>query len=68
MHGMIKRLFPDKGFGFLRGEDGVERFFHREDCLTDFTALHDGLAVEFGDAPPGRKGPRAKDVRAIAED
>ena len=32
MDGVIKKLMADKGFGFIRGTDGVERFFHRQDC------------------------------------
>ena len=28
MNGTVKRLVTDKGFGFLLGADGVERFFH----------------------------------------
>ncbi len=29
MKGTIKTLVTDRGFAFLRGEDGKEYFFHR---------------------------------------
>ena len=28
--GKIKRLMKDRGFGFIRGNDGQEVFFHRQ--------------------------------------
>ena len=63
MQGQIKRLFLDKGFGFLKGEDGTERFFHRESCLTSFAELREGDTVTFIEGPPGRKGPRADRIQ-----
>ena len=31
MVGVIKRLFVERGFGFIAGVDGVDRFFHLRD-------------------------------------
>jgi len=31
MIGTVIRVFLDKGFGFIRGEDGLSRFIHASD-------------------------------------
>lgn len=63
MTGTIKKLVGDKGFGFIRGEDGVEYFFHRSGVAAgeDFGRLKEGDSVSFLSAE-GQKGPRAVDV------
>ena len=64
-HGTIARLLIDKGFGFIRDENGVEHFFHRSAIRgAVFELLREGPRVEFvnEDSP---KGPRAADVRLI---
>jgi CspA family cold shock protein len=66
MDGVIKKLMADKGFGFIRGTDGVERFFHRQDCESPFEEMEEGRSVTFAEGRPGPKGPRA-DVVRIAE-
>lgn len=66
MTGSVKKLVQDRGFGFIKGEDGREYFFHlsamRERGV--FDSLKEGDAVTFEkDAPKeGSKGPRAADV------
>jgi len=65
MTGTIKRLIADKGFGFLRAEQGgQEFFFHRSGVLGQFEDLHEGDRVEFEEGQAGAKGPRADRVRA----
>jgi CspA family cold shock protein len=62
--GTVKRVVPDRGFGFLSAnQDGAEYFFHRSAC-DQFDAMCVGTAVTFtpGNGP---KGPRAESV-AIA--
>jgi CspA family cold shock protein len=63
MSGTISRLLSDKGFGFIRGEDGTEYFMHRS-AVRDavFEQLREGQHVLF-DAGQGAKGPRAENVR-----
>jgi CspA family cold shock protein len=64
MNGTISRLLTDKGFGFIKGEDGQEYFMHRS-AVRDgsvFEQLREGQAVTF-DAGQGEKGPRAENVR-----
>ena len=64
MNGTISRLLSDKGFGFIKGDDGQEYFMHRT-AVRDgsvFEQLRDGQPVTF-DAGQGDKGPRAENVR-----
>jgi CspA family cold shock protein len=68
MKGTIKRLFKDRGFGFIRAEDGREIFFHRTAIVgTVFESLTEGQSVEFDVEKNPRdsraKGPRAVNVR-----
>jgi CspA family cold shock protein len=63
MNGEIKRVFIDKGFGFIRGEDGADYFLHRSACHgVLFESLDEGQRVTF-DVSRGPKGPRAENVR-----
>jgi CspA family cold shock protein len=66
MEGTIKRLIRDRGFGFIRAEDGQEVFFHRSALQDlDFDGLHEGDKVEF-ELERGNKGLRAVRVRGHA--
>jgi CspA family cold shock protein len=67
--GVIKKLVPDRGFGFISGEGG-DVFFHHSVVLDGgFDNLQDGQAVEYeleqeGSGSRGRgKGPRASSVK-----
>lgn len=63
MHGTIKRMITDKGFGFIAARDATEYFFHRSACIAArFDELREGQAVSF-DVGQGPKGPRAENVR-----
>lgn len=64
--GHIVRLRNDRGFGFVRGNDGREMFFHLRDVRGSrlFNELQPGDAVSFEeDFSP--KGPCARNVEAI---
>jgi cold shock CspA family protein len=66
-HGVIQRIVPEEGFGFLR-EGQREYFFHRTGLNgTAWEELAVGLPVEFsvGDNEGDRPGehPRAVNVR-----
>jgi CspA family cold shock protein len=64
--GRIKKIIPDRGFGFVRADDGNEVFFHRTELtLADFDRLEEGQAVEF-DIVDSPKGPRARNLRAAS--
>jgi len=66
VRGRVKKLVPDRGFGFVRGDDGKEVFFHRSGLgPNDYDALSEGDLVEYV-VQEGPRGPRAENVRAIA--
>lgn len=63
--GRVKKLVPERGFGFVRGEDGKEVFFHRSGLGTnDYDSLSEGDVVEYV-VQEGPRGPRAENVRAV---
>lgn len=65
MKGTIKRLIKDRGFGFIRAEDGRKIFFHRT-AIKDpnFESLMEGQFVEF-DVEKISKGSEARGPRAV---
>jgi CspA family cold shock protein len=64
MLGKIRRIM-DRGYGFIRGDDGKDYFFHRSSVEgTTFEALSEGQSVEFDvEADRRGRGPRATRVR-----
>lgn len=60
-NGVIKRFSNKKGYGFITGRDGVDRFFHFADAAPGFTPKT-GAFVLF-DPQDHQKGPRAVNVR-----
>lgn len=65
--GRIKKMVRDRGFGFIRGEDGKEVFFHRSGLnASDYDALNEGDFVEYV-VQEGPRGARAEHVRGVAE-
>ena len=68
MTGHVKNLVVKRAFGFIRGEDGKEHFFHKDDFIghwddlvTDVEAK-EKVNVEF-EVVSSPKGPRASKVR-----
>ncbi len=65
LKGRIKKMVRDRGFGFIRGDDGKEVFFHRSGLMgADYDALSEGDAVEYV-VQDGPRGPRAENVRNV---
>jgi cold shock CspA family protein len=70
MTGTIKKIIPDKHYGFIRDAHGIEYFFHKDACKIlweDFVSdFHGGMIieVEFDDFS-GARGPRAENVRRV---
>lgn len=61
--GTIKKLM-DKGFGFIKGENGELFFHHSSVTNSDFDSLREGQEVEYTEGV-GPKGPRAENVTVI---
>ena len=65
--GKIKKLVRDRGFGFVRGDDGKEVFFHRSGLgAQDYDSLSEGDVVEYV-VQEGPRGARAENVRAVSD-
>ena len=60
MEGQVKWFSEQKGFGFIVGDDGEERFFGVRD-ITGVDLPHNGDVVMFEPAD-GAKGPKATHV------
>jgi cold shock CspA family protein len=72
MKGIVVRAFDEKGFGFIKAEDGKEYFFHRSETGGNFERIvmwtERGLKVRVTfEIVPSQKGPRASNV-SLSED
>lgn len=67
MTGTIKKLCSDRGFGFIKNQNGRDIFFHAKNLANcEFTDIQEGLPVEF-DEEPGKEGKtKAVNVRVVA--
>jgi cold shock CspA family protein len=57
MSGTVIRVLHDKGYGFLRGTDGISRFFEAREVFPSiaFDRMQSGQSVQFIPAH-GQKG------------
>ena len=62
--GKVKWYDPEKGFGFLTRDDGVEVFVHSSALPSGTSELKAGQRVEFG-IVDSRKGPQALQLRLL---
>jgi len=60
-----KRVVPERGFGFITGEDGQEYFFHRTGLISSLSieTLTSHQRVSF-EVESTDKGPRASQIRS----
>ena len=61
--GTVKWFNANKGYGFIKPEDGKDVFVHISAIQGD-GSLDEGQAVEF-DITQGQKGPQAANVRPV---
>lgn len=77
MKGVVTKVFYNKGFGFVKGDDGVSRFFHASFVIPEvaFDTLAVGTEVTFepqqiepgnSDSEKGN-GARAIDVKKVVK-
>jgi len=60
--GHVARIFYEEGYGFIRGQDDVERYFHRDNVIDpSFDLLQVGNEVKFIEEL-GAETPQAKRV------
>lgn len=65
LRGVICKLFPQEGYGFILQEGGGEVYFHRNAVHgMKFEELEDGREVAFN-VEPGEKGPQATTVNPV---
>lgn len=62
LRGTVTSVYGEKGYGFLQGADGQQRFFHATASEADLRNLRPGDDVSFIPTQ-GPKGPRAIEVR-----
>jgi ribosomal subunit interface protein len=63
--GVVAKVFPDRGYGFIETEDGREVYFHRNSLLgAGFDKLALGTKVRFAEED-GDKGPQASTVHIL---
>lgn len=67
MTGTVKMVNPEKGFGFIKPDEGKhDLFFHVKDCNADvdFKELKEGDALQF-DVVDAERGPKAVEVSLL---
>ncbi|NEQ32387.1 MAG: HPF/RaiA family ribosome-associated protein [Leptolyngbya sp. SIO4C5] len=63
--GIVTKLFPNEGYGFLKSMSGQEIYFHQNSVLhDDFDRLTVGSGVRFM-VTDGQEGPQATTVQLI---
>ncbi len=64
--GRIKFFDPERGFGFITGDDGARVYLHVSVLPEDHPAPRPGTRVEYGVAE-GRRGPQAISVEVLEQ-
>ena len=63
--GKVKWFSPEKGFGFISSDDGVEFYAHHRDIISGgFKTLLKGQVVEF-EVIDGERGKQAINIKII---
>jgi ribosomal subunit interface protein len=63
--GIVSKLFPDRGYGFIESDDGTEVYFHQNSVLGEkFDKLAIGARVRYAEED-GDKGPQASTVEVV---
>jgi ribosomal subunit interface protein len=63
--GLVSKLLPEEGYGFIQTQEGREIYFHRNSVLhDDFDRLETGTGVRYVEEP-GEQGPQASTVQIV---
>lgn len=67
--GVVSKLVPTGGYGFLRADDGTDYHFRRADLYSqqDWSRIHEGSQAVFW-ASPGSEGPSTRAMNVILID
>lgn len=65
--GTVVRMIRDRGFGFIRVEDGSEIFFHHSSMPRGlFDSIQEGQTLDFEvETDPRGRGQRAMNVEVV---
>ncbi len=66
MKGTIKKVFKDKGYGFITSEEKKDVFFGNRENEAIFDSLNEGDKVTYDVKEGGPKGPVAINVARAA--
>lgn len=66
MTGRVTKVLREKGFGFLKADEGGDEYFFHRSAVQQFETLAEGARVQFV-ATQASKGPRAESVELIDE-
>lgn len=65
-HGVVAKIFHERGYGFIEAEDGHEVYFHQNSVIDGrFEKLQIGAKVRYAEED-GDKGPQASTVHVAA--
>ena len=62
--GVVTKLFPEEGYGFIATDDGTEVYFHKNAVRNLAFEQMDGMSVSLN-IEPGEKGPQATVVEPL---
>ncbi|WP_420901706.1 cold shock domain-containing protein [Paenibacillus whitsoniae] len=68
MRGQVSKFSDFKGYGFIKGEDGIDYFVHISQIISDgFRTLKEGQLVEYEPAV-SQRGPQARAVHIVTKE
>jgi len=66
LHGRVKSIFYQDGYGFLMSADGRDIYFHQNSVLDGFDKLETGIEVTYSEEM-GAKGPQASSLKRVGK-
>ncbi|HAZ14889.1 MAG: hypothetical protein A2X86_21165 [Bdellovibrionales bacterium GWA2_49_15] len=67
LHGSVEKIFYGEGYGFVKGEDGVDYYFHENSVLNnEFSKIEIGDHARFAHEM-GNKGPQVSSLTLLRQ-